>query len=71
MNLLPEVIVMIMSVVVLSLVRLRSFPSFVSFRGGSQIVGTENVKERVISLSLSLRGERKREMKEGRIRADG
>ena len=33
MNLVPEVIVIIMSVVVLSLVRLWSFPSFVSFRG--------------------------------------
>ena len=33
MNIVPEVIVIIMSVVVLSLVRLRSFPSFVSFRG--------------------------------------
>ena len=54
MNLVPEVIVIIMSVVVLSLVHLRSFP-FVSW-GGTQIVCTENKKERrrEISLSLSL-----------------
>ena len=53
MNLVPEVIVIIMSVVVLSLVHL----SVLSFRfGGTQIVCTENKKERrrVISLSLFL-----------------
>ena len=46
MNLVPEVIVIIMSVVVLSLVHLRS--SFLSFRSVGrhcQIVCTENVKE--------------------------
>ena len=54
MNLVPEVIVMIMSVVVLSLVHPPSFP-FVSW-GGTLIVRTENKKERrrVISLSLCL-----------------
>ena len=56
MNLVPEVIVIIMSVVVLlSLVHLRSFP-FVSW-GGTQIVYTENKKERRrrdLSLSLSV-----------------
>ena len=55
MNLVPEVIVIIMSVVVvLSLVHL-SVLSFLSW-GGTQIVCTENEKERrrVISLSLSL-----------------
>ena len=75
MNLLPEVIVIIMSVVVgLSLVHL----SVLSFRfGGTQIVCTENKKERrrrdlSLSLSLSLRGRSKKKIRtreeEGRIR---
>ena len=44
----PEVIVIIMSVVVLSLVHLRSFLSFRfgGFEEGSRIVCTENKKEK-------------------------
>ena len=59
MNIVPEVIVIIMSVVVLSLVRLRSFPSFLSFRGEAVRLYAQRVRKKkrrrdVISLSLSL-----------------
>ena len=57
MNLVPEVIVIIMSVVVLSLVRLRSFLFFFLCWGTRQIVCTENEREKEddeISLSLCL-----------------
>ena len=74
MNLLPEVIVMIMSVVVLSLVHL----SVLSFRfGGTQIVCTENKKERrrrdlslSLSVSVSSWGSKKKIRRERRRRKD-
>ena len=71
MNIVPEVIVIIMSVVVLSLVHLRSFLFFFRFGGrqSSRIVCTENKKgeekrrrDLSLSLSLSLRGSKKRKM---------
>ena len=72
MNIVPEVIVIIMSVVVLSLVRLRSFPSFVSFRGEALSDCRHRECERNSWEEVKKKWEeRESRRKEGRIWADG